>query len=393
MPPQNPWQQFQGMGAPNPTRQPSSNFAASPLDLGRFGDLRETPANQIMSGFQNYDWNQHPENWATSGPLNDNETNWHANVGFQDYINHFAPTMGTPTFEGLLSGWQGQNTHADRYRDDPNYRAEWDASHGNGSLLGDLFNVGVGSVLLGGLGGELFGGASAGTSGGAAGGSGAGTAGANAASIGPSLHGTGVGPGAVAGQAANASGLATGGLAAGMSPVTDMNIGGGMPSNSMLSDNLDWMLPVSSLVSGGLSYNATENAMENFEPWLEGAEFGFDQMMNFDDSQIFDSPMYQAALEEAMRATDRRNSAAGYNHSTNAMRDAANTAANMATNFGQRQFDRYATMAGYGPGAASNMANMEIAQGGGINDAIQGGIQNYMLMDLMRNNPYLAYMG
>ena len=85
------------------------------------------------------------------------------------------------------------------------------------------------------------------------------------------------------------------------------------------------------------------------------------------------------------------------------MNDAARTAANLSTDYGQRIWDRDATLAGFGreanaqnamlgSNAAGNLANLTLQGGQGLNDSIQGTISNWLTYQGMQNNPWAPYL-
>lgn len=440
------WNQFLGKGAPetrreNPYNAVAQNAWSSPLfDQNKFAeswfsDSQYTPPDQ-KAGAQ-FGSNHEPQTWHNY---------WSPGSVRNEMLSGgmFGTGPGSgPTDQQVFDEWSKRNTHADRYRSDPAYAAQWDAEHGQGSTLGNIFNAAVGGVVLGGLGGQIMNPA------------------ANPIATGPDVGafptpaatGPGAGLGVVASPVtsaptattqlpdatynpsnplANPAGTFTGGVTdlpaivptpgsgvTGLEPVTDMNLGGGNMPNSMLNsgDGFDWMnllIPGAGLASAYLSNQATGDAMDeiarqydqtraDYEPWRQAGIGALDRMENFDINRITTDPMYAAAVDEAMRAMDRRNSAAGYNLSSNWMNDAARTAANLSTDYGQRIWDRDATLAGFGreanaqnamlgSNAAGNLANLTLQGGQGLNDSIQGTISNWLTYQGMQNNPWAPYL-
>ena len=275
------------------------------------------------------------------------------------------------------------------------------------------------------VGGNALGAGSAGTVGGVAGGVGnAGltmnnpTGGAlNAAGGSAVVPGTGT----IASGATNASGLSQ------LSGPDTNNLESGL-TGSGLTDNL--AILGSSLASGALSYNATEKGIEenrrqydqtreDFEPWRQAGIQGLGQYQDRLNQpvpefqfKLEDDPIYQFQLAESQKATERGMAARGYNNSGNVLqelsRDAIGQAGNQdqaynrqlrtsQTNYG-RNLDRtnqYGNLAGVGQTATqsvsaagqnstNNLQNLYLQQGQGLNNSIQGGLNNYLLNNYLR---------
>ena len=294
--------------------------------------------------------------------------------------------------------YKKKNEHASLYANDRQYRKEWDRSHGGSSLSdlaskgGDFIqNVGeaavvfapyAGAAYLASLGGNaLLGGGGA---------------------PGAAAVGSGAPVGGMAGSQAASSMAAAGIPGAGIPGVSDAGVTRyptGPSGSSSLMDNL--LIGGSSLVSGYLSQEATERGIDeiarqydqtraDFAPWREAGADALGQIQNFDYASIQSDPMYQLANEEALRATNRGNAARGLNLSGNALIGEARTAADIAGNFGNNRWNRLAGLAGVGQtatgstaqagaGAANQLSNLYLQQGQGLNNAVQGGMQNYFL--------------
>jgi len=308
---------------------------------------------------------------------------------------------------------------------------------GAGSALSALGPTGSGFAGTGpgvaSAGGNALGAGSAGTVGGVAGGVGnAGltmnnpTGGAlNAAGGSAVVPGTGT----IASGATNAGAGVAG--ASGLSQLSGSgtnNLGSGL-TGSGLTDNL--AILGSSLASGALSYNATEKGIEenrrqydqtreDFEPWRQAGIQGLGQYQDRLNQpvpefqfKLEDDPIYQFQLAESQKATERGMAARGYNNSGNVLQELSRDAIGQAgkyqdqaynrqlgtsqTNYG-RNLDRtnqYGNLAGVGQTATqsvsaagqnstNNLQNLYLQQGQGLNNSIQGGLNNYLLNNYLR---------
>ncbi len=383
---------------------------------------------------------------------------------------------GPPNFtdEQVHAEWVKRNTHATNYRTDPDYRAEWHASRGDGSTLGQLFNAAVLGTIGAGFGTELFGAGAAnpvptGPDAGSfptpalppavdlsiAGGVGAGVdpitgnAVNDPLSIG-STPGSGlsnlVPPGvdAITGgpvdplSLGNTSDVSLTGTPAVLSDPTGAGaipaaVGGseglsGLINDSLTGSDLGDLLTIggSSLLSGYLSNEATEAGIDEIrrqfdltrsdqEPFRQAGvtalgqlQEGINQPVDEFSFSLEDDPGFNFARDEALRATERAAAARGFNNSGNLLAELNDRASGMAaqhtndafnrqigsfnTNRGVAgdRLNRLASLAGVGQtavsntgvqgaNAASNLANLHLQQGQGINNAIQGGLTNYLL--------------
>ena len=150
-------------------------------------------------------------------------------------------------------------------------------------------------------------------------------------------------------------------------------------------------------------------------PWREA---GANALVDYQDRlgedvpqfefNLEDDPIYNFQLDQAQKATERAMAARGMNNSGNVLLELQRNAigeagryqndafnrqlAGSQTNYG-RNLDRtnqYGSLAGIGQtatnaiasqgtNAANNLANMYLQQGAGYNNAIQGGINNYLV--------------
>jgi len=187
----------------------------------------------------------------------------------------------------------------------------------------------------------------------------------------------------------------------------------------------------SSLASGLFSYNATEKGIEenrrqydqtreDFEPWRQAGIQGLGQYQDRLNQpvpefqfKLEDDPIYQFQLAESQKATERGMAARGYNNSGNVLQELSRDAIGQAgkyqdqaynrqlgtsqTNYG-RNLDRtnqYGNLAGVGQTATqsvasagqnstNNLQNLYLQQGQGLNNSIQGGLNNYLLNNYLR---------
>lgn len=287
-----------------------------------------------------------------------------------------------------------QNIHAERYRSDPAYRKAWHASHGNSNPFSAVMDIGssiidtakpIAPLALAayGLSGAL---------------------GSAANPMGSGFTGTGPG--------VSTHGLGAAQTAAGLGSVSAGNALNNV-GNTMSTNWLDYAIPGASLASGYLSSEATGEGIDEISrqydqtradmaPWRRAGMNALSRLENFDASTIEDDPMYQLALEESLRAVNRRNSARGLNLSGNALIDEARTAAAIASGYGGDIWNRQAGLAGVGQTAtnalaslgadsSNQLANLYLQRGQGWNNALQGGLSNYLSYDLYRNNPWLNF--
>ena len=257
------------------------------------------------------------------------------------------------------------------------------------------------------------------------------TGGASAAQIASSVAGAGGTPIIPAGSS-NLGSLAAGApaLSGGQTPSGPgtNNLGSGL-TGSGLTDNL--AILGSSLASGLFSYNATEKGIEenrrqydqtreDFEPWRQAGIQGLGQYQDRLNQpvpefqfKLEDDPIYQFQLAESQKATERGMAARGYNNSGNVLQELSRDAIGQAgkyqdqaynrqlgtsqTNYG-RNLDRtnqYGNLAGVGQTATqsvasagqnstNNLQNLYLQQGQGLNNSIQGGLNNYLLNNYLR---------
>ena len=358
--------------------------------------------------------------WAGPNPMD----GLHNVIPLSDFQNsRFSVGIGGQKLGGqaLIDKWVKHNTHADKYQTDPNYRAEWDASHGGfKNPVQQLFNLGVGGMVGAGLAGEALGvGPLAPSSGGSAAatpaaGSGAPVGGmAGATGAGTVLSPTGAAGVGAAGAAVPA--------AAGSNALanTATNAASGLDINDALNIG-------GSVASAGLSHWATEKGIDEIKrqydinradmaPWREA---GVESLGTYQDRlgeevpqfefNLEDDDVYKFQLDQAQKATGRAMAARGMNNSGNVLLELQRNAIGEAgryqndafnrqlgtsqTNYG-RDLDRtnqYGSLAGIGQtatnslaltgtNAANNLSNLYMQQGEGYNNAIQGGINNYLV--------------
>lgn len=133
-----------------------------------------------------------------------------------------------------------------------------------------------------------------------------------------------------------------------------------------------------------------------------------------DYSSFFESPDYQFALKQGLNAVQNSAAAAGGLYSGNALRGITDYGQGLASQQYNNYANRLAAIAGIGQTAANqigvgavttgaNVGNTLMAAGNarasgiqqgyaGINNAIQGGMSNYLFYRQMQQNPY-AYAG
>lgn len=300
------------------------------------------------------------------------------------------------TDDQVYDRWNQLNTHADRFRNDPAYAAQYNEQLASANPVGNLANDIAPIVGLGLVGGEFagLGGSASGTPGVTAGATGA---------VNPMGSGfTGTGPGvATAGALNGASSLGT-------------NAGGNYfnSGGSAMNSSIDpWLIGGSSLLSGYLSNEASGDAMDELrrqydlnradqEPWRQAGVNALGRLENFN---IEDDPIYQYQLDQAKKATERGAAARGFNLSTNVLNDLNDRAIGEAGRYYGDAWNRQAGLAGVGQTAvtnmanqgtntANNLANLQMQQGQGWNNALQGGISNYLTYQNNQNNPFNSFL-
>lgn len=134
----------------------------------------------------------------------------------------------------------------------------------------------------------------------------------------------------------------------------------------------------------------------NQAPWLEAGRNALGQLEDFqggDLSGFYNSPTYKFGLEQGQRALNRMNAATGNSLSGRGIMDNVRLGGAVANQYR----NNLASLAGVGQTAATNVGNAAMTTGQGVantmhnagnarasaygsmNNAIQGGIQNYML--------------
>jgi len=133
-------------------------------------------------------------------------------------------------------------------------------------------------------------------------------------------------------------------------------------------------------------------------------EAGTPESNAFESRQKYDfkeSPGYQFRLDQGMQALDR--SQAGRRLGGRAAKEALRYGQDYGSGEFGKQFSRLSTIAGYGPSAfdsggpsgvpgtmesaGANRANAAIMGGTAVNDAIQGGLSNYMTYQQYNQQP------
>ena len=202
------------------------------------------------------------------------------------------------------------------------------------------------------------------------------------------------------------------------------NVNGG----NALSDSNWWdnaLIAGGSLASGYLSNQATQEGIDeiarqydqtraDMAPWRDAGVQGLNAYQNRLNAPVpefgfnlEDDPVYQFQLDQAQQATERAMGARGYNDSGNILLELQRNAIGETGRYGNEAYKRQIgqsqtnygrnldrtnqygnlagigqtstnALAGIGQNSANNLSNLYLQQGAGLNNAIQGGISNYL---------------
>lgn len=233
-----------------------------------------------------------------------------------------------PSDDQVMKTWKAKNTHADRYRYDPAYKAKWDAGRG-GKFLGSKTAKAVGlTAAKAAIGGKVLG---------AFKGADWGFGGTTAAS---------------GGAAASGATAATG--------------AGGMGLDSIFSGS-----NIVDMGLGILNYTQSQNAIDDQRsdiqagfnqqnPWAsQQKKYGqkLDSLLS-DPSSIRDTPGYQFQLDQGTAALEARQAQSGNRFSGRALTEATTFGQGLASQMYNQEINRYMELAGVGPNQGGTGASM-----------------------------------